>query len=50
MDVQVKRVYEAPEESDGFRILTDRALAEGHFQGKGSARYLGQVYCPIDGA
>lgn len=49
MDVQVKRVYEAPEESDGFRILTDRLWPRA-FQGKGSARYLGQVYCPIDGA
>ena len=29
MDVQVKRVYEAPEESDGFRILTDRLWPRG---------------------
>lgn len=29
MDVQVKRVYEAPEESDGFRILTDRLSPRG---------------------
>ena len=24
MDIQLKRVYESPEESDGYRILTDR--------------------------
>ena len=29
MDVQVKRVYEAPEESDGFRILTDSLWPRG---------------------
>lgn len=29
MDVRIKRVYEAPEESDGFRILTDRLWPRG---------------------
>ena len=29
MDIQLKRVYEAPEESDGYRILTDRLWPRG---------------------
>lgn len=29
MDIQLKRVYEMPEESDGFRILTDRLWPRG---------------------
>lgn len=29
MDIQLKRVYESPEESDGYRILTDRLWPRG---------------------
>ena len=29
MDLRIKRVYEKPEESDGFRILTDRLWPRG---------------------
>ena len=29
MDVKLKRVYEAPSEDDGFRILTDRLWPRG---------------------
>ncbi|WP_418466547.1 DUF488 domain-containing protein, partial [Dialister succinatiphilus] len=29
MDIQLKRVYESPEASDGYRILTDRLWPRG---------------------
>ena len=34
MDIQLKRVYESPEESDGYRILTDRLWPRGISRGK----------------
>lgn len=45
MDVQVKRVYEAPEESDGFRILTDR-LWRGAFPRKRQRSVSGTSLLP----
>lgn len=30
MDIKIKRVYEKPEASDGYRVLVDQALAAWH--------------------
>ena len=37
MNIQIKRIYDAPEAADGFRILVDRVC----FQGKGSIKGMG---------
>ena len=29
MDIQIKRIYDAPDETDGFRILVDRVWPRG---------------------
>lgn len=50
MDVQVKRVYEAPEESDGFRILTDRLWPRGISKEKAALGIWDKSIAPIDGA
>lgn len=36
MEIKIKRVYEAPEKSDGFRILVDRVWPRGMTKEKAS--------------
>ena len=40
MDIQIKRIYDAPDATDGFRLLVDRVWPRG-FQGKGSIKRMG---------
>lgn len=41
MDIQIKRIYDAPDATDGFRLLVDRVWPRGGFQGKGSIKRMG---------
>ena len=46
MDIQIKRIYDAPEAADGFRILVDRVWPRGVSREKAALKEWDKMIAP----